>query len=83
MKKASIEQFINRYNLGGEVESVKIESNDSDIDKFDKLCDHIIIKDKESKNWETNSQLLLLPKISCKIGILALSTIGAHRNFRL
>jgi hypothetical protein len=31
MKKASIEQFINRYNLGGEVESVKIESNDSEM----------------------------------------------------
>lgn len=31
MKKASIEQFINRYNLGGEVESVKIESNDDSM----------------------------------------------------
>ena len=31
MKKTSIEQFINRYNLGGEVESVKIESNDSQM----------------------------------------------------
>ena len=31
MKKASIEQFINRYNLGGEVESVKIESTDSEM----------------------------------------------------
>jgi hypothetical protein len=31
MKKASIESFINRYNLGGEVESVKIESNDSSM----------------------------------------------------
>jgi len=31
MKKASIEQFINRYNLGGEVESVKIESTDDSM----------------------------------------------------
>jgi len=31
MKKASIESFINRYNLGGEVESVKIESTDSEM----------------------------------------------------
>ena len=31
MKKSSIESFINRYNLGGEVESVKIESNDSQM----------------------------------------------------
>ena len=29
MKKSSIEGFISRYNLGGEVESVKIESTDS------------------------------------------------------
>tara|TARA_R110002167_G_scaffold165183_1_gene362131 strand:- start:92 stop:787 length:696 start_codon:yes stop_codon:yes gene_type:complete len=29
MKKSSIEGFVSRYNLGGEVESVKIESNDS------------------------------------------------------
>lgn len=31
MKKASIESFINRYNLGGEVESVKIESTDDSM----------------------------------------------------
>jgi len=31
MKKASIEQFVNRYNLGGEVESVKIESTDDSM----------------------------------------------------
>jgi len=31
MNKASIENFINRYNLGGEVESVKIESTDSEM----------------------------------------------------
>lgn len=31
MKKASIESFINRYNLGGEVESVKITSSDSEM----------------------------------------------------
>ena len=31
MKKASIESFINRYNLGGEVESVKITSSDSQM----------------------------------------------------
>jgi len=31
MKKASIESFINRYNLGGEVESVKITSTDSEM----------------------------------------------------
>ena len=31
MKKSSIENFINRYNLGGEVESVKIESTDSQM----------------------------------------------------
>ena len=31
MKKTSIDQFINRYNLGGEVESVKIDSNESEM----------------------------------------------------
>jgi hypothetical protein len=31
MKKSSIENFISRYNLGGEVESVKIESTDSQM----------------------------------------------------
>jgi hypothetical protein len=31
MKKSSIESFINRYSLGGEVESVKIESTDSQM----------------------------------------------------
>ena len=29
--KKSIESFINRYNLGGEVESVKITSSDSEM----------------------------------------------------
>ena len=38
MKKASIEQFINRYNLGGEVESVKIESTDSEMIKKSLRC---------------------------------------------
>lgn len=32
MKKESIENFINRYSLGGEIESVKINSNDDSMD---------------------------------------------------
>lgn len=40
MKKVSIENFINRYNLGGEVESVKIES------KADSLSVSFISDDK-------------------------------------
>lgn len=69
MKKASIESFINRYNLGGEVESVKIESTDSEmkvsfISDDKTLLGEVTSKEGEFPNGEfgvyTTSQLKAL-----------------------
>jgi len=69
MKKASIESFINRYNLGGEVESVKITSTDSEMNvsfiSDDKtLLGEVTSKEGEFPNGEfgvyTTSQLKAL-----------------------
>lgn len=69
MKKASIESFINRYNLGGEVESVKIESTDSEmkvsfISDDKTLLGEVISKEGDFPNGEfgvyTTSQLKAL-----------------------
>ena len=69
MKKASLEQFINRYNLGGEVESVKITSSDSEmkvsfISDDKTLLGEVTSKEGEFPNGEfgvyTTSQLKAL-----------------------
>ena len=69
MKKASLEQFINRYNLGGEVESVKITSTDSEmkvsfISDDKTLLGEVTSKEGEFPNGEfgvyTTSQLKAL-----------------------
>ena len=69
MKKASIESFINRYNLGGEVESVKITSSDSEmavsfISDDKTLLGEVTSKEGEFPNGEfgvyTTSQLKAL-----------------------
>ena len=69
MKKASIESFINRYNLGGEVESVKIVSSDSEmkvsfISDDKTLLGEVTSKEGEFPNGEfgvyTTSQLKAL-----------------------
>ena len=69
MKKASIESFINRYNLGGEVESVKIASSDSEmkvsfISDDKTLLGEVTSKEGEFPNGEfgvyTTSQLKAL-----------------------
>lgn len=69
MKKSSIESFINRYNLGGEVESVKIESTDSEmkvsfISDDKTLLGEVTSKEGEFPNGEfgvyTTSQLKAL-----------------------
>ena len=69
MKKASLEQFINRYNLGGEVESVKVESSDSEmkvsfISDDKTLLGEVTSKEGEFPNGEfgvyTTSQLKAL-----------------------
>ncbi len=69
MKKASLEQFINRYNLGGEAESVKITSSDSEmkvsfISDDKTLLGEVTSKEGEFPNGEfgvyTTSQLKAL-----------------------
>jgi len=66
MKKVSIEKFINKYNLGGEVESVMIKSNDKQLAvKFvsdDKtLLGSVLLKESDFPDGEfgiyTTSQL--------------------------
>ena len=80
MKKTSIEQFINRYNLGGEVESVKIESNDSQmkvsfISDDKTLLGNVVSEESDFPNGEfgiyTTSQLKAL------LGVLE-SNVDVH-----
>jgi hypothetical protein len=52
MKKASIENLINRYNLGGEVESVKIQSTDNSISVSFISDDKTLLGNVTSENSE-------------------------------
>ena len=80
MKKASLEQFINRYNLGGEVESVKITSSDSPMNVQITLDDDFTSKFIKSKGALSESDTFTF---ECKNNngeiILGYSSINTNR----